>query len=143
MSVITWSKYLAYIFGEREGCNNFCSSFMQTISWLVAGLVILINGYLLLEFFSSEVRGIPFTVTVSGFIGAYLAFIVYLISRDITFCPWRCLAQSKQAQISWINQIFNVSGKIFQPHSTMAYRLQICFRELPFICEKWLGLSAK
>ncbi|XP_021907986.1 metal transporter Nramp3-like [Carica papaya] len=92
---------LLYLVSKEEIMGTFkVGALLKTISWLVAGLVILINGYLLLEFFSSEVRGIPFTVTVSGFIGAYLAFIVYLISRDITFCPWRCLAQSKQAQIS-------------------------------------------
>ncbi|XP_010531287.1 PREDICTED: metal transporter Nramp3 [Tarenaya hassleriana] len=63
--------------------------FYQTVAWLVAALVIAINGYLLLEFFTSEVSGIMFTSVVSAFTAAYVAFIVYLISRGFTFTPSR------------------------------------------------------
>ncbi|GLT54824.1 hypothetical protein SLA2020_279900 [Shorea laevis] len=31
---------------------------LQMVAWLVAALVIVINGYLLLDFFSSEVNGV-------------------------------------------------------------------------------------
>ncbi|KAE9466079.1 hypothetical protein C3L33_02012, partial [Rhododendron williamsianum] len=58
---------------------------LQTVSWLVAALVIVINGYLLVEFFSSEVNGLLFTSVVAAFTAAYVAFIIYLISRGITF----------------------------------------------------------
>ena len=58
------------------------------VSWLVAALVIVINGYLLLDFFSSEVQGWLFGSVVSGFTTAYVAFILYLISRGITFSNW-------------------------------------------------------
>ncbi|KAA3461392.1 metal transporter Nramp3-like [Gossypium australe] len=57
-----------------------------TVAWIVAALVIVINGYLLLNFFSSEVSGLMFTSIVSAFTGAYLAFIIYLVSRGfLTF----------------------------------------------------------
>lgn len=61
---------------------------MQMISWLVAGLVIVINGYLLVDFFSNEAKGVIFITGISIFTGAYVAFIVYLASRGITFASW-------------------------------------------------------
>lgn len=64
------------------------------VAWLVAALVIVINGYLLLNFFSSEVTGVMFTTFVCAFTGAYVGFIIYLVSRDITFSSW--LPQPKQ-----------------------------------------------
>lgn len=68
---------------------------IQIISWLVAALVIVINGYLLLEFFSSEVNGAVLTTIVSTITAAYVAFIIYLISSAFTFSPWQSLTQSK------------------------------------------------
>ncbi|XP_027078335.1 metal transporter Nramp3-like [Coffea eugenioides] len=58
---------------------------LKIISWLVAVLIILINGYLLVDFFSSEVSGVILTSVVFVFTAAYVAFIVYLVSRGITF----------------------------------------------------------
>ncbi|KAF2591058.1 hypothetical protein F2Q70_00041394 [Brassica cretica] len=66
----------------------------QTVAWLVAALVIMINGYLLLEFFTSEVSGVVYTGFVSVFTASYGAFIVYLIARGINFTPWRSKAES-------------------------------------------------
>nr|KJB48640.1 hypothetical protein B456_008G079600 [Gossypium raimondii] len=40
---------------------------LKTVAWIVAALVIVINGYLLLNFFSSEVSGQMFTSIVSAF----------------------------------------------------------------------------
>ncbi|XWS41825.1 hypothetical protein CRYUN_Cryun17cG0116100 [Craigia yunnanensis] len=54
---------------------------LKIVAWLVAVLVIVINGYLLLDFFSSEVTGVMFTSVVCAFTGAYVAFIFYLVSR--------------------------------------------------------------
>ncbi|GLU20092.1 hypothetical protein SLE2022_363070 [Rubroshorea leprosula] len=71
---------------------------LKTVAWLVAALVIVINGYLLLEFFSAEVSGIIFTTVVCAFTGAYVGFIVYLVCRGITFFPWNRLVESKQTQ---------------------------------------------
>ncbi|KAK8497825.1 hypothetical protein V6N13_034616 [Hibiscus sabdariffa] len=73
-------------------------SVLKTIAWLVAVLVILINGYLLLDFFSSEVTGVMFTSVVFAFTGAYIAFIIYLVSRGFTSSAWRRLLPSKEAQ---------------------------------------------
>lgn len=58
------------------------------ISWLVAALVIMINGYLLMDSLSSAVSGVLFTSVVFAFTGGYVAFIVYLILRGITFPDW-------------------------------------------------------
>ncbi|KAL2505944.1 Metal transporter Nramp2 [Abeliophyllum distichum] len=55
---------------------------LERIAWTVAGLVIVINGYLLLDFFLSEVNGLPFGFLVSAGTAAYVAFIVYLISHS-------------------------------------------------------------
>lgn len=66
----------------------------KTIAWLVAALVIMINGYLLLEFFSNEVSGIVYTGFVTLFTASYGAFILYLIARGITFTPWPFKAES-------------------------------------------------
>ncbi|GAA0171662.1 secondary carrier transporter [Lithospermum erythrorhizon] len=61
---------------------------LKTISWLVTALVIVINGYLLVDFFSAEVSGMMLTYAVYTFTTGYVAFVVYLISRSITFFKW-------------------------------------------------------
>ncbi|CAK9143998.1 unnamed protein product [Ilex paraguariensis] len=61
---------------------------LKMVSWLVAALVMVINGYLLLEFLSSEGSGLLFTSVVSAFTAAYAVFIIYLISRGSTFSNW-------------------------------------------------------
>lgn len=71
---------------------------MQIVAWLVAALVIVINGYLLLDFFSSEVSGIIFTTVVCAFTGAYLAFIVYLVYWGFTLSARRLMLSAKLAQ---------------------------------------------
>ncbi|KAM7516478.1 hypothetical protein LguiA_006061 [Lonicera macranthoides] len=58
---------------------------LKMVSWLVAALVIVINGYMLLEFFSSEVTGVLFTSVVFAITVAYLAFVLYLVFRSVTF----------------------------------------------------------
>lgn len=66
------------------------------ISWFVAVLVIAINGYLLLDFFSNEVNGVVFGTAVCGFTIAYVAFILYLVSHGVTFSSWRRPKLSKE-----------------------------------------------
>ncbi|XP_054825374.1 metal transporter Nramp3-like [Prosopis cineraria] len=68
---------------------------LKIIAWFVAALVIMINGYLMLEFFNSEVNGVMFGAVVCAFTAAYVAFILYLISRAITFSPAQSSLQSK------------------------------------------------
>ncbi|CAH8346969.1 unnamed protein product [Eruca vesicaria subsp. sativa] len=65
----------------------------QTTAWLVAALVIMINGYLLHDFFSSAVSGVLYTGFVTVFTASYGSFIVYLIARGINFTPWRSKAE--------------------------------------------------
>lgn len=54
-------------------------SVMERLAWTVAGLVIVINGYLLMDFIISEVNGLLFGFAVLIGTGAYMAFILYLI----------------------------------------------------------------
>jgi natural resistance-associated macrophage protein len=54
---------------------------LKIISWSVAALVTVINGYLLMEFFSAEVNGIMVGAIVCVVTAAYVAFIIYLILR--------------------------------------------------------------
>ncbi|ONK75892.1 uncharacterized protein A4U43_C03F21670 [Asparagus officinalis] len=54
----------------------------QVVTWIVATLLIIINAYLLLDFFSAEVRGIFFGLIACFFVVIYIMFILYLILRD-------------------------------------------------------------
>nr|CCM80485.1 Nramp2.1 [Psychotria gabriellae] len=55
---------------------------LERVAWTVAALVIVINGYLLLDFFSAEVTGLLYGFLVCAATVAYLAFILYLISHS-------------------------------------------------------------
>ncbi|KAJ0507357.1 putative NRAMP family protein [Helianthus annuus] len=70
---------------------------LKTVSWLVAALVIAINGYLLQQFFAEEVTGVAFTSVVIVFTVAYVAFVVYLIWRSITVSTFGFLKLRSQA----------------------------------------------
>lgn len=54
---------------------------LQAVTWIVAALLLIINGYLLLEFFSSEIHGPLFGLVVCVIVVIYMAFIAYLILR--------------------------------------------------------------
>ncbi|XP_073144045.1 metal transporter Nramp3.2-like [Henckelia pumila] len=58
---------------------------LQIASWCVAGLVMVINSYLLVDFFSSKGGGSFLTPVVSVFAVAYSCFILYLVGRGTTF----------------------------------------------------------
>ncbi|CAI9115919.1 OLC1v1016932C1 [Oldenlandia corymbosa var. corymbosa] len=60
---------------------------MRRMVWTVAGMVIMINGYVLLEFFKSEVRGLVYGLIACIGTLAYYAFILYLISRGDGHLP--------------------------------------------------------
>ncbi|XP_057768893.1 metal transporter Nramp3-like [Salvia miltiorrhiza] len=66
---------------------------LQIVSWMVAALVILINGYLLVDFFSSALSGVFFMSIVTTFSAAYICFIIYLVARSLSFS--RLYAQAK------------------------------------------------
>ncbi|KAL8172044.1 hypothetical protein V2J09_023848 [Rumex salicifolius] len=59
---------------------------LEKVSWTVALLVMVINGYLLLDFFMAEVNSLLFGVLVCTATSAYIAFIIYLVSRDGALC---------------------------------------------------------
>ncbi|XP_031101791.1 metal transporter Nramp3-like [Ipomoea triloba] len=61
---------------------------LKAISWLVGTLVIVINGYLLVNFFSKEVSGPAIISFVVVFTTAYVAFVVYLILRGKPYLNW-------------------------------------------------------
>ncbi|XP_041000665.1 metal transporter Nramp3-like [Juglans microcarpa x Juglans regia] len=70
-------------------------SVLKMAAWLVAALVIVINGYLLLDFFSSEVNGVLFGSIVAAFTAAYIGFIIYLVSWGVKFSSWHRTVQPK------------------------------------------------
>lgn len=51
------------------------------MAWTVAALVIVINGYLLLDFFMAEVDGVLFGFLICVGTTLYVAFIFYLVSH--------------------------------------------------------------
>ena len=54
---------------------------LERVAWTVAALVIVINGYLLLDFFMAEVDGVLFGFLVCAGTALYVAFIFYLVSH--------------------------------------------------------------
>lgn len=74
-------------------------------AWLVAALVIVINGYLLVDFFSSEVNGVLFGSVLGVFISAYVAFIIYLVSRGVTFSSWCRQPKSVTEAENWVTNL--------------------------------------
>ncbi|GAA0152246.1 secondary carrier transporter [Lithospermum erythrorhizon] len=55
---------------------------LEKTSWTVAALVIVINGYLLMDFFISEVNGVLFGFLACAVTLAYIGFIMYLMSHS-------------------------------------------------------------
>nr|VDC80721.1 unnamed protein product [Brassica rapa] len=80
--------------------------FYQTIAWLVAALVIMINGYLLLEFFSSEVSGVIYT----GFVTLFSLCVLYYISSSSYVLVYKVLKMKNNLSPSAIVVDFNSSN---------------------------------
>lgn len=70
---------------------------LERISWTVAALVIVINGYLLMDFFIAEVNSLLFGFAVCVATAAYITFIIYLVSRDGALSTWYSLISSKNS----------------------------------------------
>ncbi|XP_050212709.1 metal transporter Nramp2-like [Mercurialis annua] len=69
----------------------------ERLAWTVAILVMLINGYLLLDFFISEVKGLLFGFLACTGTVAYVSFIIYLVSHGTTVSStWLSLELSKR-----------------------------------------------
>ena len=67
------------------------------MAWTVAALVIVINGYLLLDFFMAEVDGVLFGFLVCAGTALYVAFIFYLVSHGgVLSSTWFSLVTSKR-----------------------------------------------
>jgi len=74
---------LLYLVSKEEIMGSFAiGRLLKNVTWCVAALVISINGYLLLDFFSVEVQGLLFGSVVSIATAAYVMFIIYLILYD-------------------------------------------------------------
>ncbi|ONM07417.1 Metal transporter Nramp6 [Zea mays] len=58
---------------------------MKILTWIVASLPILINSYMLLDFFSLEMGGMLYNTTLCVAVVAYSMFILYLIFRGMKF----------------------------------------------------------
>lgn len=54
----------------------------KVISWIVTVFLMLINGYLILSFYATEVRGALVRSSLCVVLAVYLAFIVYLIMQN-------------------------------------------------------------
>jgi len=55
---------------------------MQKVAWSVAVLVILVYGYMLLDFFLDEVDGVLFGFLVFLGATAWISFIIYLVQHS-------------------------------------------------------------
>lgn len=76
---------LLCLVSKEEIMGSFkIGNLLKTVAWLVAGLVILINGYLLLDFYTEEVRGVLFGSVACAFTFAYITFVSYLVLRGIS-----------------------------------------------------------
>ncbi|XP_028755676.1 metal transporter Nramp2-like [Neltuma alba] len=58
---------------------------VEKVAWTVAVLVILVYGYMLLDFFLSEVKGIVYGFVVFLCAAAWLSFIAYLVQHSGAF----------------------------------------------------------
>ncbi|THU49365.1 hypothetical protein C4D60_Mb06t08810 [Musa balbisiana] len=67
----------------------------KVVTWIVAGFLIVINGYLLLDFFSAEVHGVLFNSLLSLILALYVMFIVYLVLWGSTLNAWVTIAIRK------------------------------------------------
>lgn len=72
----------------------------QRMSWIVAALVILVNGYVLVDFFMSEVRGLLFGIVICLGATPYIAFLFYLIFRGKSFMS--CFGRSRSDGFTYL-----------------------------------------
>lgn len=84
---------------------------MQVVTWIVAGFLIVINGYLLLDFFSAEVHGVLFNSLLSLILALYVMFIVYLVLWGSTLNAWVTIAIRKSFRSgNWQHGYYNLQG---------------------------------
>ncbi|CAO2828210.1 unnamed protein product [Amaranthus hypochondriacus] len=89
---------LLYLVSKEEIMGGFqIGPVLKTLAWLVAALVIVINGYLMVEFFSDEATGLLFGSILCIFTAAYIAFVAYLIWRSVSVSSWFSSGKSRNA----------------------------------------------
>ncbi|XP_074295316.1 metal transporter Nramp3-like [Silene latifolia] len=87
---------LLYLVSKEEIMGAFkIGPVLKTLAWLVAGLVIVINGYLMMDFFSEEARGVLFGSIICVFTAAYVLFVAYLVVKSITVPSWMKVSNQK------------------------------------------------
>lgn len=69
----------------------------KVISWIVTIFLMLINGYLILSFYTSEIRGALLRSSLCVVLAVYVAFIIYLIVRNTTLYSRLCSSMSKSS----------------------------------------------
>ncbi|KAL1310437.1 metal transporter Nramp2 [Arachis ipaensis] len=84
---------------------------LERVAWTIAALIMVINGYLLLDFFLSEVKGLLLGFVVCSCTAAYVAFIAYLVS------------QSGALPHTWVNRIPK-GFSLLQIESTNSYDIK-------------------
>ncbi|MCL7049783.1 hypothetical protein MKW94_020445 [Papaver nudicaule] len=73
---------LLYLVSKEQIMGSFkIGPKIKIAAWAVAALVMVINAYLLLDFFRAEVTGLLFGVIVFVITAAYVSFIIYLVAR--------------------------------------------------------------
>ncbi|KAH9605549.1 hypothetical protein KSS87_014725 [Heliosperma pusillum] len=90
---------LLYLVSKEEIMGVFkIGPVLKTLAWLVTGLVIVINGYLMMDFFTEEARGVLFGSIVCAFTAAYVLFVAYLVVKSITFPSWMEVSKKKNTR---------------------------------------------
>ncbi|KAL6013201.1 hypothetical protein ACLOJK_003693 [Asimina triloba] len=98
---------LLYLVSKEQIVGVFkIGSALKTVAWIVAVFVMAINGYLMVDFFSAEVKGPWFSSFVCIVTAAYVLFILYLILHG-GLANWFGRALPKR----FTNLIPNMNGK--------------------------------
>ncbi|KAK8705579.1 hypothetical protein V6N13_049177 [Hibiscus sabdariffa] len=93
---------------------------LERLAWTVAALVIIINGYLLFDFFVSEVRGLLFGLMICIWTVAYIAFIVYLVLHGNALpSTWFSIELSKRYSVTGSYNKVSESYSLHRPPNTM------------------------
>ncbi|KAF8673699.1 hypothetical protein HU200_048448 [Digitaria exilis] len=69
----------------------------KVISWIVTVFLMLINGYLILSFYITDVRGAVLRSSLCVVLVVYLAFIIYLIVRNTSLHSRICSSMPKRS----------------------------------------------
>ncbi|KAK8649042.1 hypothetical protein V6N13_129780 [Hibiscus sabdariffa] len=92
---------------------------LERLAWTVAALVIIINGYLLFDFFVSEVKGLLFGLMICIWTVAYIVFIVYLVLHGNALpSTWFSIELSKRCSVTGSYNKVSESYTLHRPPNT-------------------------